>query len=127
MFPTLPFPVKPPPIARNSYRAEGLATAQETTAEHAQACHDLIERNDGGNDAGPFLGLSRRRRTHQELARLPGWFRQGQLGGIAWGPNSRYAFVVSQDVGAFGWIEKTKEGSYDRATLDGAGPEASQF
>jgi hypothetical protein len=54
------------------------------------------------------LGLSRRRRTHQELARLPGWFKQGQLGRNRLGPNSRYAFVVSQDVGAFGWIEKTK-------------------
>ena len=44
-----------------------------------------------------------------------------------WDPTSRYAFVVSQDVGAFGWIEKTKDGSYDRTTLDGAGPGRGNF
>ena len=43
-------------------------------------------------------------------------------GGIAWDPNSRYAFVVSQDDGALGWVEKARDGTYDRATLDGAGP-----
>jgi len=56
-----------------------------------------------------------------------GGIGRANWGGIAWGPNSPYAFVVSQDVGAFGWIEKTKEGSYDRATLDGAGPGRGNF
>ncbi len=32
-------------------------------------------------------------------------------GGVAWDPNSGYAFVVSQDVGALGWMEKTREGA----------------
>ena len=53
-FPTQPFPVKPPPIARNSFRAEDLVSAEDTTAEHAQGCRDLIERNGGANNAGPF-------------------------------------------------------------------------
>jgi quinoprotein glucose dehydrogenase len=128
-FPTQPFPVKPPPIARNSYRAEDLATAQETTAEHAQACHDLIERNGGANNAGPFTTWAFRAEGAPIKSSLvfPGGLGGANWGGIAWDPNSRYAFVVSQDVGAFGWIEKTKEGSYDRATLDGAGPGRGNF
>jgi len=53
-FPTQPFPVKPPPIARDSYRPEDLVTAEDTTAEHVQACRELVEKNGGANNAGPF-------------------------------------------------------------------------
>ena len=128
-FPTQPFPVKPPPIARNSYRAEDLVTAQETTAEHAQACQDLIERNGGANNAGPFTTWAFRAEGTPIKSSLvfPGGLGGANWGGIAWDPNSRYAFIVSQDVGAFGWIEKTKEGSYDRTTLESAGPGRGNF
>jgi quinoprotein glucose dehydrogenase len=128
-FPTQPFPVKPPPIARNSYRADDLVTAQETSAEHAQACRDLIERNGGANNAGPFTTWAFRAEGAPIKSSLvfPGGLGGANWGGIAWDPNSRYAFVVSQDVGALGWIEKTKEGSYDRTTLDGAGPGRGNF
>jgi len=53
-FPTQPFPVKPPPIARNSYTPADLVTANDTTPEHAKACADLVERNGGLVNAGPF-------------------------------------------------------------------------
>jgi quinoprotein glucose dehydrogenase len=127
--PTQPFPVKPPPIARNSYRVDDLVTAQETSAEHAQACRDLIERNGGANNVGPFTTWAFRAEGAPIKSSLvfPGGLGGANWGGIAWDPNSRYAFVVSQDVGAFGWIEKTKDGSYDRTTLDGAGPGRGNF
>ncbi len=52
------------------------------------------------------------------------------MGGVAWDPKSGYAFVVTEDDGALGWIEKTKEGApvpYDRTTLDGSGPDRGNF
>jgi quinoprotein glucose dehydrogenase len=124
-FPTQPFPVKPPPIARNSFRPEDLVTAEDTTAEHAQACRDLIAKNGGLNNAGPFTTWSFRPEGAPVKSSLvfPGGLGGANWGGVAWDPNTKYAFVVTQDDGALGWMEKTAEGSpipYDRTTLDGA-------
>jgi outer membrane protein assembly factor BamB len=38
--PTQPFPLKPPALARMSFRPEDLVTAGDTTPEHAKACKD---------------------------------------------------------------------------------------
>jgi quinoprotein glucose dehydrogenase len=131
-FPTQPFPVKPPPIARNSFRQEDLVTAEDTTAEHAQACRDLIAKNGGANSAGPFTTWAFRPEGAPVKSSLvfPGGLGGANWGGVAWNPNTKYAFVVSQDDGALGWMEKTPEGSpipYDRTTLDGAGPGRGNF
>jgi quinoprotein glucose dehydrogenase len=124
--------VKPPPIARNSYRPGDLVTAADTTAEHAQACADLIARNGGANNAGPFTTWAFRAEGAPVKSSLvfPGGLGGANWGGVAWDPNSRYAFVVSQDDGAFGWMEKTPVGSavpYDRTTLDAGGPGRGNF
>src|SRR4029078_9404091 len=52
-FPPQPIPVKPPPIARVDYKPGDLVTAADTTADHAAACADIVEKN-GGYNAGPF-------------------------------------------------------------------------
>ncbi len=41
-FPTQPFPLKPPPVARDSYGPQDLVTPEDTNAEHVQACKDLL-------------------------------------------------------------------------------------
>ena len=131
-FPTQPFPVKPPPIARNRFRPEDLVTPEDTTAEHVQACRDLIAKNGGANNAGPFTTWAFRPEGAPVKSSLvfPGGLGGANWGGVAWDPNTKYAFVVSQDDGALGWMEKTPEGSptpYDRTTLDGAGPGRGNF
>ena len=131
-FPTQPFPVKPPPIARNSYSPEDLVTADDTTAEHAQACRDLITRNGGVSNSGPFTTWAFRAEGAPVRSSLvfPGGLGGANWGGVAWDPNLRYAFVVSQDDGALGWMEKTPEGSpvpYDKTILEGAGPGRGNF
>jgi quinoprotein glucose dehydrogenase len=131
-FPTQPFPVKPPPIARNSYHPEDLVTAADTTAEHAQACADLLIRNGGANNAGPFTPWAYRAEGAPVKSSLvfPGGLGGANWGGVAWDPNLQYAFVVSQDDGAFGWVEKTPPGSpvpYDKTTLDVGGPGRGNF
>lgn len=131
-FPTQPFPVKPPPIARDSYRPEDLVTEQDTTAEHVQACKDLIAKNGGANNDGPFTTWAFRAEGAPVKSSLvfPGALGGANWGGIAWDPKTGYAYVVSMDDGAFGWIEKTREGSpipYDRTTLDGSAPGRGNF
>jgi len=131
-FPTQPFPLKPPPIARDSYRPADLVTDEDTTAEHAQACRDLIERYGGVHNEGAYTTWSYRPPGAPIKSSLvfPGDLGGSNWGGVAWDPNSKYAFVVSQDEGALGWMEKTPEGApvpYDRTTLGGPGPGRGVF
>ena len=131
-FPTQPFPVKPPPIARTSYKPEDLVKAEDTTPEHAQACRELIARNGSVNNSGPFTPWLYRPEGASVKSTLtfPGGVGGANWGGVAWDPATGYAFVVSQDEGALGWVEKTRDGSpvpYDRTMLDGAGPGRGNF
>jgi quinoprotein glucose dehydrogenase len=124
--PTQPFPVKPPPLARNAYKPEDLVTAADTTPEHAKACAELIEKNGSVSNSGPFTPW----RYHAEGASpastllFPGGLGGANWGGIASDPGTGYVFVVTQDVGALGWMEKTKDGSpvpYDKTSGGGRG------
>ena len=112
-FPTQPFPVKPPPLARVSYRREDLVTAADTTPEHAKACAALIERIGGVSNAGPFTPWRYRAEGAPPASTLlfPGGLGGANWGGIASDPRTGYVFVVTQDVGALGWMEKAKDGS----------------
>lgn len=120
-FATQPFPVKPPPLARNVFAPSDLVTPADTSAEHAQACAELISRTGGVHNAGPFTPWRLRAEGMQPPPTLifPGILGGANWGGVASDPRSGYLFVVTQDVGMLGWVEKTKEGSplpYQRAT-----------
>jgi len=131
-FPTQPFPAKPPPISRTSYKPEDLVTAEDTTPEHAQACRELIARNGSVNNSGPFTPWLYRPEGAPVKSTLtfPGGVGGANWGGVAWDPATGYAFVVSQDEGALGRVEKARDGSpvpYDRTTVDGTGPGRGNF
>jgi glucose dehydrogenase len=125
-FPTQPFPVMPPPLARTSYAPTDLVAAADTTPEHAQACRELVERLGGVSNAGPFTPWAHRAEGAKTPSTLvfPGGLGGANWGGVAVDPGSRYVFVVTQDVGAVGWIEKSKDGAaspYDKASGGGRG------
>ena len=128
-YPTQPFPVKPPPISRDTYKPEDLVTAEDTTPEHAQACRDLIAKNGGVTNRGPFTPWLYRAEGAPIKSTLsfPGGLGGSNWGGIAFDPATKYAFVVSQDEGSLGWIEKNRDGVLDRATLEGAGAGRGPF
>jgi quinoprotein glucose dehydrogenase len=120
-FPTQPIPLKPPAIARVSYKPEDLVTAAETTPEHAKACDDLIARIGGVQNSGPFTPFGYRAEGAKTAATLvfPGGLGGANWGGTAFDPAARYLFVTTQDVGALGSIEKARAGSlflYDKTT-----------
>jgi quinoprotein glucose dehydrogenase len=111
-FPTQPFPAKPPALARSSYKPEDLVTATDTTAEHAKACADLVERVGGVFNAGPFTPWRYRAdAAGPATLTFPGGLGGANWGGTAFDMKSGYIFVATQDVGALGSIEKARDGS----------------
>ena len=134
--PTQPFPLKPPPLARVSFKPEDIVTAEDTTPEHAKACREVYEKNGGFYNAGPFTGWM----LHQDGTPPKSNIQfPGGIGGINWGgtatdPNTGYVFLNTHDGALTGWIEKKKAGGnygrgtegstqlYDRGSVDGPGP-----
>jgi len=118
--PTQPIPVKPPALARVAYGPQDLVSAADTTPEHAAACRELIEKNGGVYNVGPFtpwryrdLGTA----TPLSLV-FPGGLGGPNWGGPASDPKLGYVFVATQDVGAMGFVRKAREGAvvpYEKA------------
>jgi quinoprotein glucose dehydrogenase len=127
-FPTQPIPVKPPPLARVSFTPADLVSATDTTPEHAAACKELME-TQGVYNAGPFTPWAYRAEGAQPRTALvfPGGLGGANWGGLAFDPASKYLFVVSQDDGALGWIEKSRDGVFDKATPERPGQGRGTF
>jgi quinoprotein glucose dehydrogenase len=137
--PTQPFPVKPPPLARNSFdKAKDFVTAADTTPEHVKACEELWEKAGGFYNAGPFSPF-----LYHEAGTPPKSSLQFPgNGGPNWGgtsadPTTCYVFVATHDAALSGWIEKKVPGGnygnltqgstleYDRGSISGPGPYTS--
>ncbi|MGE0705199.1 MAG: PQQ-binding-like beta-propeller repeat protein [Vicinamibacterales bacterium] len=112
-FPTQPFPLKPPPLARVSYGPSDLVTADDTTREHAQACAALVEKAGGVRNRGPFTPWGYRMPGVPSPSTLvfPGGLGGANWGGVATHPGLGLIFVVTQDVGALGSMEASPAGS----------------
>jgi len=126
-YPTQPFPVKPPPLARVSYTPADLVTADDTTAEHAMSCAELAEANRALYNAGPFTPWAYRGAGSPPRTTLlfPGLVGGPNWGGAAYDPNSGYLFAFSQDVGSLGWMEDAAEDA--RVPYQSAGPRPRSF
>ena len=132
--PTQPFPLKPPALARTSFKKEDIVTAEDTTPEHAKACMDAYEKAGGFYNAGPFTPFL----FHAEGAPPKSTIQFPGNGGTNWGgpagdPELGYIFAFTQDAALAGWIEKKVPGGnygsgngspqpYDRGSVSGPGP-----
>ncbi len=122
--PTQPIPVKPPALARNSYKPEEIVTATDTNEDHARFCRDLAERSGGFYNAGPFTPYLYREAgapPHSTIL-FPGSVGGANWGGTAADPNLGYIFVNTMDEASIGWVEKKPEGArvpYDRNSIVG--------
>ena len=105
-YPTQPFPVKPPPMGRVRYDAADLVTAEDTSPEHAAACAALVDSLGEIHNAGPFTPWVYRPAGAPPRTTLnfPGGVGGPNWGGVSFDPASGYAFVLSMDVGALGWM-----------------------
>jgi quinoprotein glucose dehydrogenase len=117
---TQPFPVKPPPLARVSFKPEDIVTEEDTTPEHAKACRELYERSGGLYNAGPFTPWL----YHPEGAPprsaviFPGATGGTNWGGMASDPRSGYVYALTQNGGSIGWMQKMPEGYKDALTRE---------
>jgi quinoprotein glucose dehydrogenase len=105
-------PLKPPPLARNSFKREDLVTL---TPELQKFCRDLFDSIPGGLHAGaPF--------THYSTK--PSVIFPSSIGGGNWNPPSYdptlgYLFVNTMDFGSLNQMEKNEDGSYSRLGYKG--------
>jgi glucose dehydrogenase len=134
--PTQPFPVKPPALAKTSFKKEDMVTAADTTPEHVANCQALWDRSGGFINEGPFTPFI----YHEDGAPPKSTISfPGGTGGINWGgtatdPRTGYIYMNSHDTSLVGWVEKRKPGvsysfdtdgttlQYDRASVDRPGP-----
>ncbi|HUK37064.1 MAG TPA: PQQ-binding-like beta-propeller repeat protein [Vicinamibacterales bacterium] len=134
--PTQPFPLKPPALAKTSFRKEDMVTAADTTPEHVANCQALWDRSGGFTNEGPFTPFI----YHEDGTPPKSTISfPGGTGGINWGgtatdPRTGYIYMNSHDTSLVGWVEKKKPGvtysfdtvgsmlPYDRASVDGVGP-----
>jgi glucose dehydrogenase len=107
--PTQPIPVKPPPLARVDFKLSDMVTADDTTAQHAQACHELWDNAGGFYNDGPFTPWLY---NPPDAAKpkislvFPGATGGANWGGTASDPTNGYVIVNMQNQGALGWISK---------------------
>ncbi len=97
-WPTQPFPLKPVPLARNSFNKDEIA---KVTPEHQQFCTELFNTDGGLYNAGPYTPFE----TKLTLL-FPGTAGGGNWGGISFDPKLGYVFVNTNDLGAVGAMVK---------------------
>ncbi|MGE5722566.1 MAG: PQQ-binding-like beta-propeller repeat protein, partial [Sphingomonadales bacterium] len=137
--PTQPIPAKPPRLVRTTWTKADIVTPEDTNAEHAAACRDLLQ-NYGGDffNAGAFTPFF----LHEEGGPVKASLNMPMNGGSNWGgsaadPRTGYVFVNTSEGASIGFIEKRKAGAdygrgtegstqlYDRGSLSGPGAYSS--
>jgi glucose dehydrogenase len=114
--PTQPFPVKPPPFARQSFKREELTNV---TPESRAFCEKLIE----GAQFGPLytpIGLTR-------TVLFPGTNGGANWGGASVDPTTHTLYVNSMDAGQVGHMVKARAGSSIPYRSAGAPTQYSRF
>ena len=110
-WPTQPFPLKPPPLARLGYKPEEIANV---TPEQRQFCEELFGKDGGLHGGGPYTpyGL-------KQTIVFPGTIGGGNWGGVSFDPKLGYIFVNTQDLSGLGKMVPTAQGSYNRVSIPG--------
>jgi quinoprotein glucose dehydrogenase len=102
-WPTQPFPLKPPPLARNSFSPSEIATV---TPEHEKYCKALLAQEGGALTGGPYAQYGPKLRVI-----FPAWIGAGNWGGMSHDPRLGYLFVNTQDIANFNKMVKSDDGS----------------
>ncbi len=97
--PTQPIP-NTPALGRVGYGPEDLVTADDTTAEHAEACAELVESAGPLHNEGPYTPWLHKEAGESGATLLfPGLAGGPNWGGVAFDPANRrlLAFIASTD------------------------------
>jgi glucose dehydrogenase len=102
-WPTQPFPIKPEPLARNSFGREEIATV---TPEHQKFCEALFDRDGGMHNEGPYTHY-----TTKPSVVFPGTLGGGNWNPMSFDPKLGYLFINTQDLAGIGWMMKNADGA----------------
>ena len=122
-WPTQPFPVKPPPLARLGMKPDEIFTGEP---EHEKFCRDLVTKVGGIHNEGPYTPYS----SKEIRIIFPGQQGGPNYGGVSIDPTLGYVFVNSRNVAGLGRLDKTKDGdpvAYRRFSPLGPGSFYSRF
>lgn len=107
-WPTQPFPLKPPPLARNTFRPEDL---YDLTPDHAAFCRDLYTRNRMFTQ-GPYTPMP----LEDNALLFPSTLGGGNWGGFSHDPTLGYLFTNVIHIGQWGHMEKRDDPQTGAAT-----------
>jgi quinoprotein glucose dehydrogenase len=121
---TQPIPVKPPPIARVSFRPEDIVSAADTNEAHARFCEALAARSGGLGPQGPFEPYPYRApgSAARSIVLFPGSVGGANWGGTASDPTLGYVFVNTMDEASLGWVEDDPTGEHGGTGSSEGGP-----
>jgi quinoprotein glucose dehydrogenase len=112
-WPTQPFPVKPPPLARMTFQLDEVA---KVTPEHEAYCKGLLALEGGAIGGGPYAQYGPKLRVI-----FPGWVGGGNWSTPAFNPELGYIYVTSQDMGNLNKMTPSADGlKYKRVAGAGA-------
>ena len=105
--PTQPIPVKPVGLAKLAWDPDDLVTGDDTSPEHAAACRRLVDSLGEIYNAGPFTPWVHRApgAPLRTTLSFPGGVGGANWGGVAVDPATGLLLVVTQDLGALGYVE----------------------
>lgn len=107
---TQPFPVKPPPLAKNTFSLDEMYNA---SPDHARFCKELFETNHM-QIGGPYTPLP----LEGNALFFPSTLGGGNWGGVSVDPSLGLLFVNIMNIGQWGHMEKTATG-YKRTSSYG--------
>jgi quinoprotein glucose dehydrogenase len=118
-WPTQPMPVKPPPLARDTFSPSEIATV---TPEHEKYCRALLAQEGGAMTGGPFAQYGPKLRVI-----FPSWTGGTNWGGGSFDPKLGYMFVDTKDLANFNKLVQQPDGSYERVGPDNAPPNMGEY
>ena len=118
-WPTEPMPLKPPPLARNSFSPDEIATV---TPEHEQYCKNLLALEGGAMTGGPFAQYGPKLRVI-----FPSWTGGTNWGGGSFDPKLGYLFIDAKDLANFNKLVPDGNGDYTRVSPDNAPPRLGDY
>lgn len=99
---TQPFPVKPPPLARQGITADEIFTGEP---EHEKYCRGLVEKIGGIHNLGAYTPYD----DKEFRIVFPGQQGGANYGGVSIDPKLGYVFVNIRNVGGMGRMNKQAE------------------
>src|SRR2546428_1823905 len=104
--PTQPFPLKPPPLTRIDFNKDrDMVRAEDTSAQHVQACQELWDKSGGFYNGGPFTPVpwAEGGAPPESTIQFSGGTGGVDWGGAAGGPGAGRGLVEAARPAPGGW------------------------